>query len=124
MTVKVDAIAKRFLPKDPFFRLLVVNSLAGIGISGLMVGGIFYSNIGNLTVLIRGDDSPLVPILMLVAGLVITLVSVVVGSAIMLLGADQTKGGPGSKLPSLFEPRLEPIPVKADTVRVRRLGVR
>lgn len=104
-------LGKRMLPGDPFFRLLFVNGLAGVGISGLVLGGIFYSNIGNLTVLVQGDENPLVPVLLLAAGLVITLGSVVIGSAIMLLGANGSNRKPGSKLPALMSLTPAPVPV-------------
>ncbi|WP_420410920.1 hypothetical protein [Roseibium sp.] len=120
----IGNLGKRLLPQDPFFRLLAINGLTGLGISGLVLGGIFYSNIGNLTVLVQGDESPVVPVLMLAAGLVITLGSVVVGSAIMLLGASGGNGKPGPKLPELFslEPAPVPVPMRAQSARRSRIS--
>jgi hypothetical protein len=95
------------LPKDPLFRLLAINGLAGIGIAGLVLGGIFLANIGNLRVLVQRAEDPVIPVVMLAFGLVITLGSVVIGSAIMLLG-DNDRGGraSGRKQPLVREPAL------------------
>lgn len=103
----------KLLPKDPLFRLLFINAAAGVAIAGLLLGGIFYSNIGNLRVLVQGDQSPLVPVLMLAAGLIITLVSVVTGSAIMLLDKANRKGGSGGNLQAVVTPELALVPVRA-----------
>lgn len=82
------------LPKDPLFRLLAINGLAGTVVAGLVLGGIFTANIGNLRDLVLSAEDPVLPVVMLAFGLVITLGSVVIGSAIMLLGEN---GGPGGK---------------------------
>jgi len=100
------------LPKDPLFRLLAVNGLAGTVIAGLVLGGIFAANIGNLRVLVLSAEDPVLPVVMLAVGLVITLGSVVIGSAIMLLGDSDGKGGAGTRhRPAGFEGHLKPVPV-------------
>eukprot|EP00903_Cladosiphon_okamuranus_P001423 g1421.t1 len=81
------------LPRDPLFRLLVINGLAGTAIAALVLAGIFAANIGNLRVLVLAAEDPVLPVLMLAFGLVITLGSVVIGSAIMLLGEKGRDGG-------------------------------
>lgn len=89
------------LLEDPLFRLLAVNGAAGICVAFLVLGGIFWSNIGNLRVLVLNAEDPVLPVLMLAFALVITLVSVVVGSAIMLLGETGRGGGTSFRLPPL-----------------------
>jgi hypothetical protein len=106
-------LGKQILPRDPFFRLLVVNGLAGLSVAALVLGGIFYTNIGNLRVLVQADSSPWVPVLMLAAGLVITLGSVVIGSAIMLLDGNNDIGKPGRKRPLFLSAEPVPVPVRA-----------
>lgn len=104
------------LPKDPLLRLLAINALTGVGIASLVLIGIIWSNIGNLRTLVFASDNPLLPLVMLAVALVITLASVVMGSAIMLLGEKRNSGGGSGHRSwiSLFEGKaLEPIPVEA-----------
>ncbi|MEM5584157.1 hypothetical protein WNZ15_16970 [Roseibium sp. AS2] len=108
------------LPRDPLFRLLAVNLLAGICIAALVLGGIFAGNIGNLRVLVQGAEDPVLPVLMLAFGLVITLGSVVIGSAIMLLGQTGRSGGPPRReRPGADGAVLQPVPVRGDSHRSR-----
>lgn len=111
------------LPKDPLLRLLAINALTGVGIASLVLIGIIWSNIGNLRTLVFASDNPLLPLVMLAVALVITLASVVMGSAIMLLGEKRNSGGGGGHRSwiSLFEGKaLEPIPVEARARTHRR----
>jgi hypothetical protein len=100
------------LPENPLFRLLIINGFAGVGVAALVFAGIMWSNIGNLRVLVQTAENPFLPLFMLAAALVITLGSVVMGSAIMLLGdADRRRGGPGRGRRLLDERRMQPIPI-------------
>ncbi|KZM47802.1 hypothetical protein [Labrenzia sp. OB1] len=94
------------LPRDPLFRLLAINGIAGVAVAGLVLSGIFWSNIGNLRVLVLNSEDPVLPVVMLAVALVITLGSVVIGSAIMLLGESDTGGAPPL--------RYGRMPVKSD----------
>ncbi|MTI43512.1 hypothetical protein JM93_01900 [Roseibium hamelinense] len=113
-------LSRPFLPKEPLLRLLVINGFIGVAISLTFVACVLYFNIGNLQVLIANSDEPLLPVLMLIASLVITLGSVVMGSAVMMLGdTDDKKSGPGGGLKEkigFFENsgdmQLRPVPVK------------
>lgn len=110
MPAFLKTLDARWMPKDPLFRLFVINGLAGLLIAILVLGGIFYANIGNLTVLVKGDESPVVPVLMLAGGLIITLGSVVIGSAVMLLSGDPAGGKPKGGKPARLLPLSVPTP--------------
>ncbi|MEM9633818.1 MAG: hypothetical protein AAGA50_20985 [Pseudomonadota bacterium] len=102
------------LPKDPLFRLLLINGIAGVAIAILVLGGIFWANIGNLRTLVLTAEDPVLPVLMLAVGLVITLGSVVIGSAIMLLGHNSGEGGTPRKVPVFrLDKELQTVPVAA-----------
>ncbi|MEP1881782.1 MAG: hypothetical protein ABJJ38_12820 [Roseibium sp.] len=81
------------LPKNPLFRLLTINGVLGVAISGGLLAGVFWANIGNLRVLVTRSEDPVLPIVMLAVGFIITLTSVVMGSAIMMQGAKDGDGG-------------------------------
>lgn len=85
------------LPRDPLFRLLAINGAAGVAIAAIVLAGIFLANIGNLRELVMTSDNPVLPVIMLAFGLIITLGSVVMGSAIMLVG--NSGGGGGTMRP-------------------------
>ncbi|WP_299814586.1 hypothetical protein [uncultured Roseibium sp.] len=102
------------LPRDPLFRLLAINATAGIAVAGLVLAGIFWANIGNLRVLVLNSDDPVLPVIMLAIALVITLGSVVIGSAIMLLGENDAGGAtPSRSRPMRMKNDLKPLPVAA-----------
>lgn len=88
------------LPRDPLFRLLAINGAAGVAIAAIVLAGIFVMNIGNLRQLVMTSDNPLLPVIMLAFGLVITLGSVVMGSAVMLVGGG-SGGDRGKRRPSV-----------------------
>ncbi|TYC66856.1 hypothetical protein FMN63_12080 [Stappia sp. BW2] len=118
MKTSIKALVRPKLPRDPLFRLLAVNGLAGTAIAGLVLGGIFLGNIGNLRVLVMSAEDPVLPVIMLAFGLFITLGSVVMGSAIMLLGqggqnGNGKGGGARRRPPVLFTGQLKPVPVPA-----------
>lgn len=117
--------AKRNLKQDPLIRLIAINGVAGVGIAMLVMGGIFWTNIGNLRVLVAGAEDPVLPVLMLAFALVITLGSVVIGSAIMLLGRNNRSGGPRGGRPFLAwtaGPRSAPAYASAAPNRSRTGG--
>jgi len=87
------AAAPRKLKDEPLIRLVAINGVAGVCVAMLVMGGIFWTNIGNLRVLVSKAEDPVLPVLMLAFALIITLGSVVIGSAIMLLGKKKSDGG-------------------------------
>ncbi|EFO29591.1 conserved hypothetical protein [Roseibium sp. TrichSKD4] len=106
-------------PSNPLLRLLYINGLIGVGISGLLLGGIFFSNIGNLRTLVMNADDPVLPVVMLAFALVITIGSVVMGTAVMMLRDDSKdiSGGGGTRnhidsLPFGSQPALVPARIR------------
>ncbi|WP_417673602.1 hypothetical protein [Roseibium sp.] len=109
------SILSGYLPENPLFRLLAINGVIGLGISALVLAGLFWANIGNLRTLVMASDNPVLPIVMLACGLIITLCSVVMGSAVMMLKPqddDRNRKGPKFKAVSaLLAPRENLTPV-------------
>jgi len=107
---------RNMLPKNPLFRLLVINGVLGVAISGGFLAGVFWANIGNLRVLVTRSEDPILPIVMLAAGFIITLTSVVMGSAIMMLSSKDGGGGKRQQdWPSALGAarQLAPVPARA-----------
>ncbi len=77
--------------RQPLFRLLGVNALAGATAGVVVVTGLVVFDVGGFGRLMAGDEAPLVPFLLALFGFVVTLASVAMGVAVMRLGA----GGAG-----------------------------
>lgn len=113
-----DSIVSAYLPKNPLLRLLAINGVIGLGISALVLVGLLWSNVGNLRTLVMASDNPVLPVIMLACGLIITLCSVVMGSAIMMLKPQDdgrnTKGPKFKRFGAMMAPRadLAPVPVR------------
>lgn len=71
--------------RQPLFRLLLINLAIGVAAAVLMLGGLLALNPGNLRDLIFADRDPAVAIGLLLFGLVVTLGSTAMGTAIMSL---------------------------------------
>ncbi len=84
---------------QPLFRLLAINLAIGTAAAVLMLGGLLVLNPQDLRGLIAADRSPGVAIGLLLFGLLITFGSVAMGTAIMLIGRDDTERGAGKLLP-------------------------
>lgn len=107
--------------RDPLLRLLFLNALIGLVISGVVLAGLFATNVGQLRYLILRAEDPVLPMVMLAMGLFVTLGSVVMGTAIMML-RDEDKSasggggrGRGRKLPErgdFVHGDLQPIRVE------------
>ncbi|NBN62635.1 hypothetical protein GWI72_08430 [Microvirga tunisiensis] len=108
------ALADRFLPQDPLFRLLTINGVLGCAIAMLVFAGLLLTNTAGLYDLIATADEPVVPLVLLAFGLVITLGSAVMGSAIMLVSGDDEDG---SGRRDRADAALVPIRVEARTAR-------
>lgn len=105
--------ADRLLPQNPLFRLLAINGVIGFVVSMLAFGGLLVSNAAGLRDLIANAEDPVVPLVLLAFGLLITLGSAVMGTAIMSLSSDDDTG---SGRRDRIEGELIPIRVHA-TVR-------
>lgn len=101
---------ERVLPENPLFRLLAINGAVGVLVSLLVFAGLLISNAAGLRDLIANADDPVVPVVLLGFGLIITLGSAVIGSAIMMLPSDEDTG-PGRR--DRVEGELIPIRVHA-----------
>lgn len=101
------------LPRNPLFRLLIANAAIGLAVSALLIAGIFITDTGHLRTLVANAENPVLPVLLLSCGVVVTLTSVVIGSAIMMLGSESERGGgPGHRRRDLV-----PVPVAAKSPR-------
>ncbi len=77
------------MPKNPLFRILAWNWLAGAAVAVILFGGLIGTNTMHLRDLIAESDQPLVPVAMLVAGFLVTFTSVAMGTAIMTMPLDE-----------------------------------
>ena len=80
--------------RTPLLRLLAINLGIGVTLAVLLVGGLLLLNPGGLRHLIFTDRSPLVAILLLLFGFIVTFGSAAMGSAIMAAGLPRDNGGP------------------------------
>jgi hypothetical protein len=79
------ALSEKFLPKNPLFRLLLINGLIGTLVAVLLVAGLIITDAHRIGTLIANAQHPALPIITLTVGLVITFGSVAMGMAIMSL---------------------------------------
>jgi hypothetical protein len=90
------------MPRDPLFRLLTVNGLAGLALGLGVTGAILWLDTGHLRTLLAADRDALAPALLLAGGFVVTCASVMMGSAIMLVPKGEGYGrGGGTGVPAL-----------------------
>lgn len=81
------------MPKNPLFRLLAWNWLAGAAVALILFGALIGTNTMHLRDLILESDHPLVPVVMLIAGFLVTFSSVAMGSAIMSMPLEEERPG-------------------------------
>jgi hydrogenase/urease accessory protein HupE len=114
----------RGLWASPFFRLLAINWLIGAFVSVMVLGGLMYFDTANLRSLILNSDNPVLPMVVLLFGLMITLCSAAMGAAIMALpgedrGDSGGKGGPRERADEGFAAGLSGLRPALQPVRVR-----
>ena len=85
--------------REPLFRLLAINLAIGVSIAALMLGGLLALNPHGLRDLIIADRSPLVATGLLLFGLIVTFGSVAMGTAIMMIGQGDGRGGKPKSAP-------------------------
>lgn len=120
----------KLFDRNPLLKLLAINGAIGVSISLLILVGLLVGDVGHLRSLISRSQDPVVPLVLLAGGLIITMTSVVMGAAVMML-QDPAKdgrggGGSGLRLPLLpgFQPALVPVRVKADRRSDHRTDLR
>ena len=89
--------------------MLAINLAIGVSIAALMLGGLLALNPHGLRDLIIADRSPLVATGLLLFGLIVTFGSVAMGTAIMMIGQGDGRGG-----------KPKPAPVQVGPARARR----
>lgn len=72
--------------KQPLFRLLALNALAGATAGLVVVVGLILLDVGGFGSLMAHDETPLLPFVLAVFGFTITLGSAAMGVAVMRLG--------------------------------------
>jgi hypothetical protein len=78
------------IPRDPLYRLLLVNLGAGLAAALILFGGLLLINPAHLRDLILSDQSPGIALLLLLFGFAITFGSAAMGTAIMMIGKRRT----------------------------------
>jgi hypothetical protein len=116
-----------FLPKNPLFRLLLINGLIGTSVAILLVAGLIITDAHRIGTLIANSENPALPVIVLTLGLIITFGSVAMGMAIMSLpyesddGSDDRPGGGHKAEVNTVMPNAALRPV---TVPISRGGMR
>jgi hypothetical protein len=83
--------------KNPLFRLLLINGLAGAGLGIVFVAGVLSLDLASLRTLLVQTGEWAVGLSLLVIGSVSTFASVAMGGAIMLVRSDRPKTPPSGK---------------------------
>lgn len=86
-------MAPSLLRRHPLLRFLAINLILGILVAGLAVGGLIALDIHGLRRLLMQDQSPILAIVLLAGGFIVTFGSIVMGSAVMALGSKPPGGG-------------------------------
>lgn len=93
------------------FRLLAGNLAIGSFVAVGTVAGLIATDAQGLRGLLMNDSDPMVAILLLTFGFVITFGSAAMGAAIMALSRPEASGGGGGRkaLPARLRPALAPV---------------
>jgi hypothetical protein len=108
LTVPLTMNRLDVLPRDPLYRLLLVNLAAGLVAATLLFGGLLLINPGHLRDLILSDRSPEIALLLLLFGFAITFGSAAMGTAIMMIGRRRKPPSSGTGV------GLEPITIPVE----------
>lgn len=119
----------RFLAENPLLRVLAINLLTGTVVALMLVIGLVVTDTAHLGTLILNAEEPWIAVALLFFGLVVTLGSVAMATAIWMLpydGESDGEGGPGRgdrvsgrPVPIRVEVRDERHP-RAEVRRTRR----
>lgn len=106
-----------FLNANPLLRYLAINWIAGAVASTIVVGGILAFDIVGMRTLLKSVQEPVLPVVLLVFGFLVTLTSVAMATAVMQLGRrDQD---PGGRLKAPVATQI-PVPIQAGAQARRR----
>jgi hypothetical protein len=113
----------RPLGHDPLLRLLAVNWLIGAAVAVALVAFVLVTDTARLRTLMFASREPWIPLMLLFFGFLVTMCSVAMATAVMLLPEkDDDDQGPGGGTPlevlSLpFPPRMQPVPIRVEAPR-------
>ena len=113
-----DAAVRRRSPS--LLRFLGINLAIGATVAVLVVAGLILSDSHQLGRLIQGDESPVVAVVMLIFGFVITFGSAAMGAAIMGLPYGEGNDGAGHRAATARGPDGEAGLVQAKAAAVAR----
>lgn len=109
----------RRLRDEPLLRLLAINGLIGAAVATALAAVVLITDTAHLRTLIFASNEPWIGMALLFFGFVVTMGSVAMGTAVMMLPKDDDDDGPGggSKLEVLKLPQMTP-PMTPAPVRV------
>lgn len=81
----------RRLARNPLLRLLAINWAIGAVVAVMVLAGFLALDTGGLRTLVANEEDPLVPLILLFCGLLITLCSAAMGAAVMALPRDDDR---------------------------------
>lgn len=115
----------RRLRDEPLLRLLAINWLIGAGVAAALAAVVLITDTAHLRTLMFASNEPWIGLILLFFGFMVTMCSVAMGTAIMMLPNDDDDGpGGGSKLEVLklpqIAPPMAPAPVRASGARRNR----
>lgn len=99
---------------QPFFRLLLVNGMAGALLGIAFVLAILVMDVAQIRTMLAASGEWVVPVGLLTMGSVVTFASVAMGGAIMLMARDDgdCQGGKTWQAPPSGQPALARIPMR------------
>lgn len=94
--------------RQPLFRLLFANAMAGALGAAVVVAGLVLTDVGAIGTMLLSSEAPLVPLLLMTAGFTVTFSSAAMGVAVMRLGRpeNRSRGGGGHSA------KAAPVPVR------------
>lgn len=114
----VTAGGPRRLRDEPLLRLLAVNWLIGAGVAAALACVVLITDTAHLRTLMMASSEPWIGVILLFFGFMVTMCSVAMGTAIMMLPKDDDDDGPGGgakvevlRLPEIAPP-MTPAPVR------------
>lgn len=100
--------------RGDLLRFLFRHWLVGAAATVVVVAALFAFDLGGLRGLVMSSSNPVLPIVMLLFGFLVTLTSASMGAAIMSLGEDKGPRPPRRPLSvAVDEPALVPVPVRS-----------